>query len=565
MSFLRFVCPHCRTVFQSGVGPAIEEIPCPNCRSNLASEAKAQWYLLRRQSKFGPYSWAEVSLLASKDQFLPTDILSNRDLPLETEDESMPVLVPPYKVETSDFFLEDTAAEGPLSNKGIKVRPTMTLTLGDFQVLRKLGAGGMGAVYLARERSKDRLVALKMLSEHLAKQPSFISRFYREAILLGKLTHPNIVEFHGAGEEKGIPFFAMELIEGFPSSVLVRHFRGKLPLADALHIILKCADALRYAHGQDIVHRDIKPENILITRLGKVKIADLGLAKPMNEDLSVTDSGLTMGTPRYMSPEQSRNAKHADFRSDIYALGGVLYMFLTGVSPFTGSTAMELLLAKEKGYFAPTRRLNPEVSPRLELIIDKMLARNPENRHACCADVIRDLEDLRLAGEYLSFNPLRVAPLEQTQIAPQFELAEILLIHDDMQDITLAQEALAEQNIPSNLNVVQDGPEALAFLRREGKHAQAPMPNLIILGSNLQPAGLVQLLQEIQGNVLLKNVPLVLLAGSPEVIDLLNAQGIPVSLTISKPEDIGQFDALLQSIQGMCLTVLQRPLPATKG
>src|SRR5262249_34193724 len=151
-----------------------------------------------------------------------------------------------------------------------------------------------------------------------------------------------------------------------------------------------------YAHERGVVHRDIKPTNVMVSRLGYVKIMDMGLAKPIDEDVSLTASGAGVGTPQYMAPEQARNAKLADHRCDIYGLGGVLYQMLTGVLPFEGETAVELMLAKERGYFPSARRLNREVPDRLDLIIDRMLAKDLRRRYQTCAEAIKDIESLRL-------------------------------------------------------------------------------------------------------------------------------------------------------------------------
>jgi CheY-like chemotaxis protein len=450
---------------------------------------------------------------------------------------------------------------GPLSSQGIKVRPDMSLTLGDFQILKKVGAGGMGAVYRAYQVSQKRQVALKVLSRYLSAQPAYVERFYREASVLASLDHPNIVGFYGAGEEKGFPYFAMEYIDGFSAAVLLQELGGKLPVGDALHVVLKCAAGLGYAHERNIVHRDVKPENILLTYRGDVKIADLGLAKPMDEDLSLTETNTSLGTPRYMAPEQARNAKHADPRCDIYALGGVLYACLTGQPPFQGSTAMELLLAKEKGLFPSARRLNPDVPTRLDLMVDKMLAREPRRRYRSCAEVIGDLESLEMAHARLSFNPLRVGqgPGANGPLPDPEDLVEILLVHDDPGDIRLAQQALEESGTPSNLRVVGDGCEALAFLHRQGKYENAPRPDLIILGNYLLASGSLELLEEINRNQALRDIPLVVLTTSTRARDVLKAHGFEVNLTVTKPEDLEEFQNLIKSVHGLSLTLVERP------
>jgi len=274
--------------------------------------------------------------------------------------------------------------------------------LGDFKLVKKLGQGGMGTVYLARQVSLDRPVALKTLSKELAKNPDAVERFLREARSMAKLSHSNIVQVYAADSVQGFHFAALEYIDG-QSMQDWMDAEKRISVGDALHIVWICADALRHAHEQNMVHRDIKPDNILLTKTGIVKVSDFGLAKALDDDLSVTQSGTGLGTPLYMSPEQARNAKHVDSRSDIYSLGCTLYYFLTGELPFTGESALEVVKAKEQGKFVSARRRNPDIPDRLDLMIDKMIAKNPAHRYDGCRSLIRDIEKLGLANPTLSF------------------------------------------------------------------------------------------------------------------------------------------------------------------
>ncbi|MFG0333206.1 MAG: serine/threonine protein kinase [Maioricimonas sp. JB049] len=280
--------------------------------------------------------------------------------------------------------------------------PSANRTLGDFRLVKKLGQGGMGAVYLAHQVSLDRPCALKVLARELAARPGFVERFVREARAMAKIDHPNVVKCYAVGEDRGLHFVAMELIDGQSMKDWVEQI-GKLSVADALHVILCCGEALEHAHSLNMIHRDIKPDNILVTSKGAVKVADLGLAKVLDEDMSMTQSGTGLGTPHYMPPEQARNAKYVDHRSDIYALGSTLYNLLTNDTPFSGDSVVELIAAKEKGQFTPARRRNSEIPERLDLMIDKAMARDPRHRYQSVTDMIRDVESLRLAGESLSF------------------------------------------------------------------------------------------------------------------------------------------------------------------
>ncbi|WP_437206521.1 serine/threonine protein kinase [Planctomicrobium sp. SH664] len=278
-----------------------------------------------------------------------------------------------------------------------------TVTLGDFELKRQLGKGGMGVVYLAHQISLDRDCAVKVMAREIAAKPGFVDRFIREARSMAKIAHPNVVSCYAVSEHKGNHYVAMELIDGKSMQDWLNQL-GKIPLPDALLVTIICGEALHYAHELNMVHRDIKPDNILVTRKGVVKVADLGLAKAVDdEDMSLTQSGTGLGTPHYMAPEQARNAKRVDRRCDVYALGCTLYHFVTGKTPFAGGSILELITNKEKGTFTPARRLNNEVPDRLNLMIDKAMAADPQHRYQSCADFIKDLESLGLESEALTF------------------------------------------------------------------------------------------------------------------------------------------------------------------
>jgi len=281
--------------------------------------------------------------------------------------------------------------------------------LGEFHIVRRIGEGAMGAVYLAKQASFGREVALKVLFPHIASNPKLVERLYREGRVMGQLDHPNIVQAYGVGEDQGYHYIALEFIDGISLQKWLNKL-GCLSLGDAVLVTLIVARALAYAHEQGIVHRDIKPDNVLITRLGVIKVADLGMVKIDDEDMALTQTGHAVGTPWYMPLEQAKNAKDTDGRSDIYALGCMFYCMLTGAPPFAGKTLVDVIHAKEIGTFPPVRQTNSDAPERLDLVIAKMAAKHPKYRYQSCAELIKDLESLELANARLEFleAPLKV-------------------------------------------------------------------------------------------------------------------------------------------------------------
>jgi len=266
------------------------------------------------------------------------------------------------------------------------------LVLGDFEIIELLGQGGMGAVYKAREISLDRLCALKLLPAHLAREPSIVARFRREAQACAKLDHPHIIRGYRVGEVDGQHYFAMELVEGTSVDRIIEE-KGPMEIDEAVKILKQIASALDYAHRAKMIHRDIKPDNIMITKDGVAKLADLGLVKAGDtEQTRVTMSGTGMGTPAYMPPEQAKGAKHADERSDLYSLGATLYHMVTGEMPYKGDSAFEVMQQHEKGVLKPPRSLRPEVPSWLDLIIGKLMARKPENRFQSAKELLEAVE-----------------------------------------------------------------------------------------------------------------------------------------------------------------------------
>ncbi|MGL6094972.1 MAG: serine/threonine-protein kinase [Fimbriiglobus sp.] len=270
-------------------------------------------------------------------------------------------------------------------------------TVGDFHVLRKLGAGGMGQVYLARQLSLKRDVALKILRDELAANPTALKRFQAEAEAVARVTHANIVQVYAVGEDAGLRYMALEYVAGRTlKDYLIRKGPPDLPVA--LAIIRQIAAALQRASELGLVHRDIKPENILVTRKTEVKVADFGLSRffapPDGRPLDLTQSGMTLGTPLYMSPEQVQGHP-VDHRSDIYSFGVTCYHLLGGQPPFRGATPFEVAIQHVQADPAPLAEVRPDLPPDLCAMVHRMMAKLPADRYQTARDVIRDVAKLQ--------------------------------------------------------------------------------------------------------------------------------------------------------------------------
>jgi len=272
-----------------------------------------------------------------------------------------------------------------------------SLVLGNYVILDKLGQGGMGLVLKAEHRRMKRLVALKVLSPKVTKSPEALRRFQREVEAAARLTHPNIVIAHDADEAAGTHFLVMEYVDGADLSSLVKK-RGPLPLDQALDCILQAARGLQYAHEQGVIHRDIKPANLLLDRQGTVNILDMGLARldsAGSQQDELTGTGQIMGTVDYMAPEQATSTKHADARADIYSLGVTLWYLLTGRPLFEGETTVEKLMAHQTKPIPSLCDACPAVTPPLDAIFHRMVAKTPQDRYQTMAEVIAELEQGR--------------------------------------------------------------------------------------------------------------------------------------------------------------------------
>jgi len=263
--------------------------------------------------------------------------------------------------------------------------------IGGFKLEEILGRGGMGVVYRAHELSLNRKVALKILSQKLSSDPEFIQRFKREAQIIASLDHPNIVRILAYGEEKGLYYFAMEYIKGKDLGQILKE-RSTIPLDEALDITAKIASALIEADSKRVVHRDLKPTNIMIDEKGRVKITDFGVAHLQETDIKLTRTGWFLGTPEFASPEQARGDP-IDIRSDMYSLGVILYMMLSGKPPLTGDSPQAVLIKIATEPLPPIRQVNPHVPEPVCKLIEKMTAKDLNSRFQKPDELLSAIED----------------------------------------------------------------------------------------------------------------------------------------------------------------------------
>jgi serine/threonine protein kinase len=290
------------------------------------------------------------------------------------------------------------SSTGTFDPRGVPdVEEPVPKVLGEYELLEPLGAGGMGKVYKARHRKLDKLVALKLLRGLAQPSPEALARFLREMRAAGGLDHPNVVEAHDAGEQAGVAYLVMKLVEGTDLARLVRE-RGPLPVAEACELARQAALGLQHLHERGLVHRDVKPSNLMRTPDGVVKILDLGLARWREEVApgdDLTGAGRFLGTPNYLAPEQARSAAEVDIRADVYGLGSTLFYLLTGRAPFAHHEDGHQKLKAHQGEAPPTVRvLRPEVPAGLADLVGRLLAKRPEDRPQTPGEVATVLSKL---------------------------------------------------------------------------------------------------------------------------------------------------------------------------
>ena len=261
-----------------------------------------------------------------------------------------------------------------------------------FQVKQRIGSGAMATVFLARQLSLDRLVAIKVLPRKFSDNAKFIERFYKEGRAAAKLNHPNIVSAYDVGKAGEHHCFVMEYVDG--QTIYDRIVKGKrIDEPKAIEIVKQVALALQHAHERGLIHRDIKPKNIMISRQGVVKLADLGLARAMTDkEAAKAEAGRAYGTPYYISPEQIRGEVKIGPAADIYGLGATFYHMVTGGVPFTGKNPSSVMHKHLKALLRPPDHVNPKLSAGCAQVIEMMMAKSARDRYHSAADLLEDLD-----------------------------------------------------------------------------------------------------------------------------------------------------------------------------
>ncbi|WP_434309169.1 Stk1 family PASTA domain-containing Ser/Thr kinase [Hominifimenecus sp. rT4P-3] len=320
-----------------------------------------------------------------------------------------------------------------------------------YEIISKIGSGGMSDVYKAKCHKLNRFVAIKVLKTEFASDQSFVAKFRMEAQSAACLSHPNIVNIYDVGEENGVHYIVMELIDGITLKKYIER-KKKLEIRESIEVTMQVARGLEAAHREHIIHRDIKPQNIMISREGKVKVTDFGIARAAS---SQTISSNTMGSVHYISPEQARGG-YCDERSDIYSLGITLYEMLTGRVPFEGDSTVAVALLHIQGEMVPPREYEPLIPVSLEKIILKCTQKKPERRYASATELI---EDLKKCLSMPNGDFVKMAPLTNNSPTTIFRQSDIEQIKRGSSRVSVEEERRAEKAYQMGVEDEGDGYE----------------------------------------------------------------------------------------------------------
>jgi CheY-like chemotaxis protein len=491
--------------------------------------------------------------------------------PPEEMSRSLAGLLADPSLADADALERQLVAAGKLTAyqaQAVRDRKFAELVIGNYEVLERLGAGGMGTVFKARHRRMKRVVALKVLSRHAGESPTFLQRFQREVEVIARLTHPHIVMAFDADVAEVGHFLVMEFVNGRDLAFEVGQ-RGALPVREAVTAALHAARALEYAHAQGIIHRDVKPANLLRDASGVVKVADLGLAR-FNDSIQsgtsgVTQAGNILGTVDYMPPEQAFDSSHVDHRADIYSLGCTLHFLLTGRPPYEGETIMAVLFKHGSAPIPSLRAARPDVPPALDAVFARMVAKAPADRHQNMTEVIGALESLSLpedvpapAGLAPAAPPPGIpdagAPTLVTPAAPgtvTIDLAPapgalVLLVEPSRTQAGIIRKMLQEAGA-DNVQVAPSGKKALEALRRP---AGGVRPRAVVCAMHLDDMTGAQLVGAMRADPALAEVGFILITSSlADSAPELRPAGAAHTALLPKPFDRETLGRALAEVQ----------------
>ena len=441
---------------------------------------------------------------------------------------------------------------------------TDNLRIGNYDILDKLGVGGMGTVFKARHRRMKRIVALKVLLANLCKDELFVQRFQREVVTIASLQHPNIVMAFDADEAEIGHFLVMEFVDGRDLASTVEK-GGPLDLARAIDCTLQAARGLAYAHSMQVIHRDIKPANLMLDVSGTVKVTDLGLAR-LNpaagggeSNTGLTQAGGILGTVDYMAPEQAVDSTAIDHRADIYSLGCTLHYMLTGRSLYAGATAMSVLVKHREAAIPSLFLTRGEAPAELDAVFKKMVAKSVENRYSSMANVVEALE--RIPGGLPSSRSAPFAfglqptfstgssvapgrPDQKTLVAPisAIKPLSVLLVEPSRMQAGIVRKYLESETITVS-GTVKTGAEALAAI-------VANQPIAIVSALHLDDMTGIELAKQVRGNLKDKAPGFVLISSEAEQSESDSLSRLERTVQLAKPFTADQLKQALGLVTG---------------
>jgi serine/threonine protein kinase len=446
------------------------------------------------------------------------------------------------------------------------------LRVGNYDILSRLGAGGMGTVFKARHRRMKRVVALKVLSAALSTDTAFVLRFQREVETIARLSHPNVVMAYDADEAEIGHFLVMEFVDGPDLASLVEKDRA-FDVPRAVDCVLQSARGLAYAHAQGIIHRDVKPHNLLRDPGGTVKVTDLGLARLSQVGgaaSSLTQAGGIVGTPDYMPPEQAFDSASTDHRADIYSLGCTLYFLLTGGPPYSGKSIMAILLKHREGAIPSLVKVRADVPPELDRVFQRMVAKSVTDRYQTMAEVVAAFEAIAVQvglqptsaaqrppapAQTSSGSSIAVGkPTEGTFVgSPEAARATtVLIVEPSRVQAGIIRKYLESQEIV--VSVAATGAQALDAVR-------ANLPDGIVAALHLDDITGIELAQQIRTEFPHPAPGFVLISSEAEADDSGSLSKLNRVVTLRKPFTPEQLVQSLRVVMGRSQSGVAQPRP----